>query len=783
MTPFQILTPVIYWLLTGFWLYILVFLVRRLRQTHFEKSLLNILLSILTIDALRSLFENLYFGVWSASKSGFLPPNVFDALSRPEIVFLPKIITFIATLLIIIVLLYRWFPAEKQDRESQENLIEQRTRALRESEEQFRMICENAPVLINSFDESGRCTLWNKQCNETFGWTSDEIKAKPDALSLFYPDPVVRDEMITTITSEPDEEFRECHPVSKDGRKLTTIWANFRLPSGSVFSLGHDITERKQREEALRASEEINRVTFEQAAIGISHVGIDGKFLRVNDKLCDIVGYTRDELMKLSFQEITHRDDLDLDLTQFNQVLTREIEEYSMEKRYIRKDRSTAWINLTVSLVRSATGTPLHFISIVEDISEKKRTAEGLKKNETRFQNVIETAMDGFCRTDGSGHFLEVNRAYCQMIGYSQEELLLLSISDVEAPESSRDTATHLQNIINQSHARFESRHRGKDGRIIDVEVCAQIDQEAEGGTIFFIRDITERKQTEKALQRANAQLEARVQERTSELNIRKDEAETLNRAMINVLGDLKETNLGLKQAETMLRTTNKELEAFSYSVSHDLRAPLRAVDGFVRILLEDYGDRLDDEGKRVCAVISDSAHDMGRLIDDLLAFSRIGRAAMKMQSVDMEELARIIFLEQTSPEDRLRIELRVHPLPHAMGDPALIRHVWTNLLGNAVKFSSKEKKAVIELNAETRGDEIVYSIRDNGAGFNMQYADKLFGVFQRLHTKEEYEGTGIGLSIVQRIINRHGGRIWAEGQPDEGAIFYFTLKKETLHE
>ena len=225
------------------------------------------------------------------------------------------------------------------------------------------------------------------------------------------------------------------------------------------------------------------------------------------------------------------------------------------------------------------------------------------------------------------------------------------------------------------------------------------------------------------------------------------------------------------------LETANKELEAFSYSVSHDLRAPLRAVDGYVRILMEDYGTYLDEEGKRICSVISRSAKQMGELIDDLLALSRIGRATIQTQRVDMVNMVKSVYYELTSEEERKNFVFQVGSLPSANVDPTLIRQVWINLIGNAIKFSSKKETINIEINAKQEEGETIYFIQDYGAGFDMQYADKLFGVFQRLHSTKEFDGTGVGLAIVQRIINRHGGRVWAEGKVNQGATFYFSLK------
>lgn len=226
------------------------------------------------------------------------------------------------------------------------------------------------------------------------------------------------------------------------------------------------------------------------------------------------------------------------------------------------------------------------------------------------------------------------------------------------------------------------------------------------------------------------------------------------------------------------LETANKELEAFSYSVSHDLRAPLRAIDGFTNILLEDYKSFLDEEGKRVCAVICNETRRMGQLIDDLLAFSHIGRADIQVSPIDMTTLVYSVYDELTVPEDRTRIDFRVESMPGAVGDPTLVREVWMNLISNAIKFSSKRERAVIDVGCQHKGKDFIYFVRDNGVGFDMQYADKLFTVFWRLHSEREFEGTGVGLAIVQRLVHRHGGKVWAESREDQGATFYFTLSK-----
>ena len=388
-------------------------------------------------------------------------------------------------------------------------------------------------------------------------------------------------------------------------------------------------------------------------------------------------------------------------------------------------------------------------MEFAEREAERKKAEAALRESEEQFRAIFEVASIGIAQADiSTGQWLRVNQKMCAITGYSAEEMLEMRVPDITHPEDRHHDWEAFQRVVRGEALdyRMEKRYIRKDSSLVWVSVNMTVIRDADGQplrTIATIEDITERKRAEEDIKRLNEELEQRVRERTAQLE-----------------------------------ASNKELEAFSYSVSHDLRAPLRAIDGFTEILLRQYSTKLDDEGKRICSIITGNSRKMGQLIDELLSLSRLGRTEMHFSSIDMKTLANSVYYELTSPEMRRRMVLHLGDLCNASGDTTLIRQVWMNLISNAIKFSSHHERPVISITCREEEDQTVFCVTDNGAGFNMKYADKLFGVFQRLHSAKEFEGTGVGLAIVQRIVHRHGGRVWAEGEIDKGAAFFFSLPK-----
>ncbi len=380
---------------------------------------------------------------------------------------------------------------------------------------------------------------------------------------------------------------------------------------------------------------------------------------------------------------------------------------------------------------------------------ERKHAEEALLESEEKFRTLFENAGDAILLLHDE-RFMDCNARTLEMFGCQSRSQIVghppYEFSPLLQPNGRHSRDCVVEKITAALAGRpqfFEWMHRRLDGTPFPAEVSLnKVMLRGRALVQGIVRDISERKRSEEQINRLTADLERRVEERTGQL-----------------------------------QAANKELEAFSYSVSHDLRAPLRALDGFSRIIAKNYAERLDDEGQQMLGMIRGGAQQMGQLIDDLLAFSRIGRQPMEPTEIDMHALAQAAFDALAALEPERKLWLDLHLLPPARGTERMIRQVWMNLIANAIKFTKQREVAEIEIGTQQAADgTAIYYVKDNGAGFEMRHAGKLFVVFQRLHSAEEFEGTGVGLALVQRIVQRHGGRIWGEGKIDQGATFSFTL-------
>jgi PAS domain S-box-containing protein len=389
---------------------------------------------------------------------------------------------------------------------------------------------------------------------------------------------------------------------------------------------------------------------------------------------------------------------------------------------------------------RDASGTVVSISGYYQDVTELREAEKALALRADEYVSLLQTTSEGFWRTDHEGRILDVNDAYCRISGYTRQELLGMSIADLDATESAEDTRLHIERLMEAGYELFESRHRAKDGRVYDVEVSCSA-WRATSQIHVFSRDISARKRAEAEVRRLNAELEARVASRTE----------------------------GMEAA-------TRELEAFAYSISHDVRAPLRVIDGFSAMVLEDDVGKLEATTVERLTRVREAAQRLGRLIDDLLGLSQVSRRDMNRDTVDLSALARHVAAELREEYPRRSVHCTVEPGLTAHADPVLARLILQKLLSNAWKFTAPHAGAHIEVGALDAGGERAFYVRDDGVGFDMRHAEHLFGAFQRMHPRGQFEGEGIGLATVQRLVRRHGGRVWAEAEVEQGATFLFTL-------
>ncbi|TMH99346.1 MAG: PAS domain S-box protein [Betaproteobacteria bacterium] len=733
------------------------------------------------------------------------------------------------------------------------------------------------PMFVKSRD--GRYLGVNRAWEEFFGVSRGSFLGK-QVKDLYPQNPAIAEkhlEMDGQLWRNPGGQSYEATVTARDGRLRDTIYykATFANGSGEVAGLLGaivDITARKQAEASLLESERRFRRTFELAGSGVAHIGMDRRFIRVNRRLCEILGYPQAELLRLTGRQISHPDDLDVINAQRPRLYAGEVDSVRVEKRYLRKDGSIVWVSFTMVVERDAAGKPQYEIAFYDDITARKHAEAALRESEERFRSVVDSANEGILvydkqlnvvagnlaaerilglplaniigaagftsllpcvhadgspvlpderptrltvksgkpltgeivgiyRADGSmnwvsvntgflrrpgdtdwygvvstigditkqrhaelalsasealyrqtfelatagiahvdlsGRFMKVNRRLCEILGYGEQELIGRPVKEISHPEDRNLTDSQRMRVRSgeKPSVRFEKRYLRKSGAIVWVDLSVALACDASGVPQYEIAlfdDITERKKAEAAL----------------------------------------------REAHEELKRSNAELEQFAYVASHDLQEPLRMVSSYTQLLMRRYGDKLDGDAREFTAFIVDGATRMKQLIEDLLAYSRVGTRDKNFKPVDAgSSLGRALTNLRAAIQDS-GATVTHDPLPTIPCDEVQVAQLFQNLIGNALKFRKPDAAPAVHVGAADQGAEWEFMVRDNGIGIEPQYFERIFMVFQRLHDKGEYPGTGIGLAIVKKVVERHGGRIWVQSQPGAGTTFHFTMPKE----
>ncbi len=631
-------------------------------------------------------------------------------------------------------------------------LTESNEEALWQRETELRIITDTLPVLISFVDAEQRYRFNNRAYEEWFGHSAAEVYGKylwevmgESAYEIVRP-------YIEQVLAGKQVTFENQIPYKDAGtRYINSICVPQFNKEGIVegyAALITDISDRKRAEAALRESEARFRQMADTAPILVWMSGTDKLCNYFNKPWLDFTGRTLEEEMGNGWTGGVHPDDFQRCLETYANAFDAR-KNFKMEYRLRRFDGEYRWF-LDTGVPRFApTGEFLGYIGSCVDIHERKLIEEALRDSEERYRILTEVSPQAIWMGDSDGGITYCNQYWLDFTGLTMEQTTGYGwIYVIHPDDRDRVFKTSMQAVANATNYEVEIRFRRvSDGNYRWHIVRGLPFRDITGQIIKWVgiaSDIHDRKVAEAALQQLNEMLEERIQERTIQLE-----------------------------------ATNKELESFSYSVSHDLRSPFRHIAGFVELLQKRQSStNLDETSRRYLGIIAQTAKQAGILIDELLTFSQMGRTEMRYIDINMEELVQEVKRDLITETQGRIIHWHIELLPEVQGDPSMLRLVLRNLIGNAVKYTQTRNPAEITVGSTDSENEVVFFVKDNGVGFNMQYLHKLFGVFQRLHSDPQFEGTGVGLANVQRIIHRHNGRVWAEAVVDQGATFFFSLPK-----
>lgn len=622
-------------------------------------------------------------------------------------------------------------------------------RNLKTSEERFRMIVEGAPDPI-FIQAEGKFVYLNQTARKLFEVDNSAELLGKQVLDYVHPDN--REVIISRMKriNEYRESVRELIEIRFLTSKGNEVWVETAgqpldyegMKAGLVFV--KDITRSKLAVDALNYQEYLLKEMGRIAKIGGWEFDPSTGKGTWTDEVARIHGLSPDEETNVEKGISFYKDDsYERIVDAIKNAIEKKIP-YDLELELTSADGVHKWVH-TFGHPVVTNGKVVKVRGSFQDITQRKLAEKALIESEHKYRAFFENSLDAMLLTSPEGTILEVNEAACKLWGYSEREMKSLRREDI-VDTTSDNYEEFLKKRTETGIAVSELKIIRSDGSFVETEISSAvfIDANDQKKTSLIVRDISKRKRDEQRILQLNADLEEKIQQRTSQL-----------------------------------MAVNKDLEAFAYSVSHDLRAPLRSINGMTQILQDNFGKELEGEGLRLTERIRVNSVKMGTLIEDLLSFSKASTSEIRKQKVDMNALVKSALNEIGEKESLTKFEFRVDGLPKTEGDPALLKQVWVNLLSNAVKFSSKKKAPLIEITGYSKGFKCYYRIKDNGAGFNMKYSDKIFTAFQRLHSEQEFQGTGAGLAIVQRILLKHDGNIWAEGEEEKGATFTFCLPGE----
>ncbi|MEA3504880.1 MAG: PAS domain S-box protein, partial [Bacteroidota bacterium] len=533
----------------------------------------------------------------------------------------------------------------------------------------------------------------------------------------------------------------------------------------SMIGIMKDVSERKIAEKNLQESEQKFRVLTETLRAGVI-LYQNNKLMYVNKEVENITGYSQKELLEMNFWGFTHPDYLDIVMGRGKKRQagdTKVITKY--EFKIVTKEGAEKWIFISGNAIRF-NDAPAAISSFI-DITQRKKIENELRNSEKRFRSYFENSMIGMAITSLSKGWVEINDTVSVILGYSFEELKKMSWADITHPDDLKVDEDKFELLLADEINSYslEKRFIRKSGESVWTQInisCVRKEDDSIDYIIALIEDISE-------LVEYRNNLEKMVADRTKEV-------EKIQKSLVYLMEDVNETNSNLNRANINIEASNKELEAFSYSVSHDLRAPLTRMDGFSKVLLDMYKDKLDEQAVHYLNRIRSSSENMSNLISAMLSLSRLTRSKISRKQLDFSSLCNQVKENLEAAEPNRKLDFQVEENLKIYADEKFVRILLENLLGNAFKFTKKQQNPVIMIGKKIIKEKEVFFIQDNGDGFDMKYYHKIFTAFQRLHAEKEFEGTGIGLAIVQRIINKHGGEIWAESVQGKGATFYFSL-------